>query len=388
MLYNAVMKKKTSALYIHIPFCIKKCKYCDFTSYSCYDQQEIYFDALINEIKIHAPTWQENIFDTIFFGGGTPSSVDPKYIKKVLDTVKQSLNTNLVEVSIEANPGTVDSVKLGSYIDSGINRISFGMQATQDDLLRRIGRIHTFDEAKRSVELAKSCGFDNINVDLMTGLPGQSVDDLIDSIKKTNAMGINHISMYTLKLEEGTSLYHEVMSNETILPDEKVEYMMSKEARTLLDKLGYKRYEISNYAKNGAMCLHNLHYWHNDDYLGVGVSASSSKSGYRTMNVASIDEYAKMIKSGELPYIEKEQSSNEEFAFDTLMLGLRLTEGVNIEEYYNRHGIKLLDRFDKTIAKFIEQGNIDVSNGRTRITDSGLDIQNVILVEFMEGYEF
>lgn len=388
MLYNAVMKKKTSALYIHIPFCIKKCKYCDFTSYNTYDKQELYFDALIDEIRLHAKSWTDNTFNTIFFGGGTPSSVDPKYIKKVLDTIKQFLNTNLVEVSIEANPGTVDNVKLKSYIDSGINRISFGMQATQDDLLRRIGRIHTFDEAKRSVELAKSCGFDNINVDLMTGLPGQRVNDLIESIKKTNAMGVNHISMYTLKLEEGTSLYREVMSNETTLPDEKVEYAMSKEARTLLDKLGYKRYEISNYAKNGAMCLHNLHYWHNDDYLGVGVSASSSKSGYRTMNVISIDEYAKMIKSGELPYSETEQSSDEEFAFETLMLGLRLTSGVDIEEYYKRHGIKLLEKFDKIIAKFIEQGHIDTSNGRIRLTDSGLDIQNTILVEFMEGYEF
>jgi oxygen-independent coproporphyrinogen-3 oxidase len=382
------MEKKTSALYIHIPFCLKKCKYCDFTSYSSYDKQEIYFDALIDEIKMHQKMWKDNTFDTIFFGGGPPSSVEPRYIKRVLDTIKSTFNTNLKEISIEANPGTVDSEKLKSYIDCGINRISFGMQATQDDLLCRIGRIHTFDEAKKSVELAKRCGFQNINVDLMTGLPGQNVDDLLESIKRTSELGVNHISMYTLKLEEGTALYHEVMSNKTTLPDEKIEYNMSKQARRLLNDLGYERYEISNYAKDGAECMHNLHYWYNDDYLGLGVSASSSKSGYRTMNVASINEYVKMIKRGELPYMEKEQSSDEEFAFETLMLGLRLTCGVDIEKYYKRHGIKLLERFDKIITKFEKQWHIDTLDGRIRLTESGLDIQNAILVEFMEGYEF
>ncbi len=187
--------KNKSALYIHIPFCIKKCKYCDFVSCNHYKLQDKYFKALYGEIKHHAENWKDNIFDTIYIGGGTPSSVNANYIAEIINTAENELNLDLKEVSIEANPGTVDKYKLEIYKECGINRISFGMQAMQDNILLAIGRLHSFREVQESIKLAQYAGFDNINIDLMTGLPHQSRDDLIQSIAAANVMGVNHISM-------------------------------------------------------------------------------------------------------------------------------------------------------------------------------------------------
>ncbi len=382
------MIKTTSALYIHIPFCVKKCKYCDFTSFENYDLQDEYFTALNNEIKLQAKAWQENIFDTIFIGGGTPSSVDAKHIKEIIDTAKKHLNLDLKEVTIEANPDSVDFDKLQSYIDMGINRISFGVQAVQNELLKKIGRIHIFSDVKKSVELAHKAGFQNISIDLMAGLPTQSESDLLESVSQCTDLNVNHISMYSLKLEEGTALYHEVMGGKSILPSSDKEWEMSKKARQLLATLGYARYEISNYAKSGYESLHNLHYWKNHDYLGVGVSASSAKKGLRTTNVKVITEYVKSINDGNLAYMDSAQSTDEEYAFETLMLGLRLKHGIDKHEYLCRHNIDLDQRFGEIIASMIKRKLIISSDDILRLTDFGMDIQNSVLVEFMEGFKF
>jgi len=387
-MYNSYMTKNASALYIHIPFCVKKCAYCDFASYENYDLQEAYFDALKNEILIQSKKWGKNVFDTIFIGGGTPSSVESYYISDTLERAYKALNIDLKEATIEVNPGTVDAEKLGAYRNMGINRISFGMQAAQDDILKAVGRIHTFSQAKDSVAIAKTAGFDNISIDLMSGLPGQSADNLIESVEITAKMGVSHISMYTLKLEEGTPLFTAVKNGQIILPDKDTEYEMSKAARERIVQLGYNRYEISNYAKDDKTCAHNLHYWHNDDYLGVGVAGASSKLGLRSMNTRGIKEYIDIINIGEMPYTEHAQSSEEEYAFETLMLGLRLVEGVNIVEYYIRHGIQLDKRFGELIVSLARRSLISLENDVLTLTEKGMDVQNSVLVEFMEGFDF
>ncbi|MCK5128961.1 MAG: radical SAM family heme chaperone HemW, partial [Clostridiales bacterium] len=360
---------------------------CDFASFTNYDGVDAYFDALKKEIIMQSEVWRDHTFDTVFIGGGTPSSVDITYIAQTLKIAKRYLTFDLKEVTIEANPGTVDAMRLTQYIDMGINRISFGLQAVQDDSLKKIGRIHTFEEAQKSVVLAKRAGFANISVDLMSGLPMQRSEDLIESVQKAHAMDIQHISMYTLKLEKGTALAQEVRQGKTTLPNEDAEYDMAQAARQLLATLGYQRYEISNYAKPEHACLHNLHYWHNDDYLGVGVAAASSRRRLRTTNTYAIDEYTKCIMKGELPYKEQAQSDDETLAFETLMLGLRLTEGVNIVEYYIRHGIQLDKRFNELIVSLTKRGLITFEDDVLCLTDEGMDVQNSVLVEFMEGFK-
>ncbi len=381
-------KQKKCALYIHIPFCVKKCAYCDFASYEDYSFQEAYFDALKKEIILAADKWKGRVFDTLFIGGGTPTSVKNEHIEQILDMSHRSLNLKLKEATVEANPGTVDMHKLQFYLYSGLNRISFGMQAAQDHLLKAVGRIHDFNEAKESVALAQRSGFSNINVDLMSGLPGQSVADLLESVKRTADMGVLHVSMYTLNLEEGTPLWDAVQKGSVILPSKDEEHEMSKAARVRLSELGYNRYEISNYAKPEHECRHNLHYWHNDDYLGLGLAAASSMSGLRTNNTRDIGEYIRKACGGQMPYDESSKSGEEEYAFETLMLGLRLVQGVDVAGYKERHKIDLIQRFGKEIDSLKERGLADVYEGRLYLTEHGMDIQNTVLVEFMEGFDF
>ncbi len=379
---------KKAGLYIHVPFCIRKCVYCDFASYEDYDMQEAYFDALVKEAKSVSENWCDSEFDTLFIGGGTPSSVKNEYIEKIIETVIKSFDIKLSEATIEANPGTVDIHKLQFFSYMGLNRISFGMQSAQDEILKKAGRIHTFAQTEESVGLAQKAGFSNISVDLMSGLSGQTEQDLISSVEKASKLGVNHISMYTLKLEEGTPLYRAVNAKKVVLPSKDEEYEMSKAARNRLAELGFDRYEISNYAKSGYECAHNLHYWHNDDYLGLGLAAASSKDGLRTTNTRDIKEYISKINSGKTAYSEYAQSSAEEYAFETLMLGLRITEGVNIAEYNMRHGINIMDRFGNLIQSLKERRLADVYEKRLYLTEEGMDLQNSVLVEFMEGYDF
>ena len=380
-------KMKKTALYIHIPFCLKKCAYCDFASYEDLSLQEAYFGALKKEIEIVAGEWEGRTFDTLFLGGGTPTCAEDIFIESVTEKAKRILKFDLKEATVEANPGTVGLEKLEFYRYMGINRISFGVQAAQDRLLKAVGRIHDFGTAAESVELAHHAGFRNINIDIMSGLPGQEAEDLLESVAQAEKLRATHISMYTLKLEENTPLYTAVNGGKITLPDKDEEYDMSKAARDRLSKLGYVRYEISNYAKPGFECLHNLHYWNNDDYLGVGLSASSGLNGRRTTNTRDIAEYIEKLNSGILPYAENAQSGSEEYAFETLMLGLRLVRGIDIDEYKARHGIDLRERFKETLASLRDRGLADIYEGRLYLTEHGMDIQNTVLVEFMEKFE-
>ena len=379
---------KKCALYIHVPFCVKKCLYCDFASSEDYSFQDDYFYALEKEIEMSEKMWSGRQFDTLFIGGGTPTSVKDEYIERILDKVSAIYSPKFIEATVEANPGTVDWKNLQFYRYMGIDRISFGVQAAQDWLLHAVGRIHDFDEAKESISLACRAGFKNISVDIMSGLPGQEKQDLLDSINQADKLCATHISMYTLKLEEGTPLYKSVKSGETELPSKDQEYEMSKAAQKQLAQKGYSRYEISNYAKPGFECLHNLHYWHNDDYLGLGLSASSSLNGLRMSNTRDMNEYIDKIHAGNMPYAEYAQSGEEEYAFETLMLGLRLVEGIDIAEYKARHGIDLMQRLGDEIESLQNRGLADVYKGRFYLSEEGLDLQNTVLVELMEKYDF
>jgi oxygen-independent coproporphyrinogen-3 oxidase len=350
--------------------------------------QEAYFDALLKEMELVESEWEGVRFDTLFIGGGTPTSVKNEYLERTLNEASLRFDVRFEEATIEANPGTVDIDKLKFYLFMGIDRISFGVQSTHDDVLKAVGRIHTFFDAREGVELAHKAGFSNISVDLMSGLPGQGKEHLLSSVKQVAKMKVNHVSMYTLKLEEETPLYGEVKGGIIILPSKDSEYEMSKSAREKLNRLGYKRYEISNYAKPGFECAHNLHYWNNDDFLGLGLAAASAKSGYRTTNTRDIHEYISKINSGKIAYAEKAQSCAEEYAFETLMLGLRLTKGVDLGEYVARHGIDLMERFKAEISDLKKRGLIKLCEGRMHLTDEGMDVQNTVLVELMEGFDF
>ena len=376
------------ALYIHVPFCVKKCLYCDFASSEDYSFQDDYFYALEKEIEMSAKMWEGRQFDTLFIGGGTPTSVNDEYIERILHKVDAVYSPKFIEATVEANPGTVDWKKLQFYRYMGIDRISFGVQAAQDWLLQAVGRIHDFDEAKESISLACRAGFKNISVDIMSGLPEQRKEDLLDSVNQADKLCATHISMYTLKLEEGTPLYKSVKSGKTLLPSKDEEYEMSKAARERLAQMGYLRYEISNYAKPGFECLHNLHYWHNDDYLGLGLSAASSLNGLRTTNTRIMSEYIDKINAGNMAYAESEQSGGEEYAFETLMLGLRLVEGVDMAGYKARHGIDIMQRLGAEIESLTSRGLADIYEGRLFLTEEGLDLQNTVLVELMEKYDF
>jgi oxygen-independent coproporphyrinogen-3 oxidase len=335
-----------------------------------------------------AAMWNGRQFDTLFIGGGTPTSVNDEYIERILEKVDAVYSPKFIEATVEANPGTVDWKKLQFYRYMGIDRISFGVQAAQDWLLQAVGRIHDFDEAKESIALACRAGFKNISVDIMSGLPDQRKEDLLDSVNQADKLCATHISMYTLKLEEGTPLYKSVKSGKTQLPSKDDEYEMAKAARERLAQMGYLRYEISNYAKPGFECLHNLHYWHNDDYLGLGLSAASSLNGLRTTNTRIMSEYIEKIHAGNMPYAESEQSSEEEYAFETLMLGLRLVEGVDMVAYKSRHGIDIMQRLGAEIESLKNRGLADIYEGRLCLTEQGLDLQNTVLVELMEKYNF
>ena len=380
--------KKKSALYIHIPFCVKKCAYCDFASYEDFSMQEVYFDALKKEIRVASEQWSNTEFDTLFLGGGTPSSVKNEYIEGALDAINKYFKVRFIESTIEANPGTVDWHKLQFYRYLGIDRISFGVQAAQDDLLSKVGRIHTFEEVQENLALACRAGFANISIDLMSGLPEQTEEDLLESVEQAKKLCVSHVSLYTLKLEEGTRLYDDVEKGRVSLPSKDEEYEMSFMARKRLKEHGYSRYEISNYAKEGFECKHNLHYWHNDDYLGLGLAAASAQDGLRSINSRDMGEYLFKINSGDFAYEESVKSSDEEFAYETLMLGLRLTRGVNIEEYKSRHNINLLERLKSEIESFSKRGLAEVSEGRFFFTEKGLDLQNSLLVDIMEKFDF
>ena len=364
--------KKPLGLYIHIPFCARKCNYCDFLSGPAdRETQKKYVDMLLQEIDSYSELLKTREAATIFFGGGTPSILPGEEITRILKKLHVLGNiSEAAEISIEANPGTVTEEKLRLWKQAGINRISFGLQSADNKELKRLGRIHTWEAFEENFHLARACGFANINVDLMSALPGQTVDTWRKTMEKVTDLNPEHISAYSLIIEEGTPFYEAYADHPELLPTEEEEREMYYETKTFLSSKGYERYEISNYAKSGYECRHNLSYWERTDYLGLGLGAASLLGNVRKSNQPELPEYLKGNFAGEEEVLD-ETAAMEEYFF----LGLRKMQGVDWTLYQAQ--------YEKTVQKLIEEGLIAQEGASIRLTELGIDVSNYVLAEFL-----
>ena len=387
---------KKLSVYIHIPYCVRKCAYCDFLSFPCGSPYGIehslkgYIKALKRELSEAASVYPGYMIDTVFFGGGTPSLPDASYIADIMDALRSLFPfTDEAECSIESNPGTVNREKLDIYLQSGLNRISFGLQSVHEKELKLLGRIHSYEDFERSLDAAIAAGFVNINADLMSALPGQDVSAWEECLEKTGAVKeLTHISAYSLILEEGTPFFERY--DENSLPSEEEDRAMYHAVPRILSAYGYSRYEVSNYAKSGYECRHNLAYWRRNDYLGVGLGAASCMGGIRRSNVRDMDAYIKAETCGEhgaeymdLICAEKEVLMPEDERLEMIMLGLRLTEGFSAEQLFSFADEELKKRYTEKFKELTAEGLINVRSGRVMLTDAGFDLADHVTRELM-----
>lgn len=365
---------KPLELYLHIPFCIRKCAYCDFLSAPAgAETRKQYVERLLEEIRQSEVLSKEYEVATAFFGGGTPSILEGGQIRAVLELLKsQFCFREDAEITMEANPGTVDREKLLQYRQAGINRISFGLQSSDDRELKLLGRIHTWEQFLESFRLAREAGFKNINVDLMSALPGQTAESYRNTLKRVLALEPEHISAYSLILEEGTPFYETYEAHPELLPTEDEERQMYYDTKEILHVHGYERYEISNYAKPGYACRHNLGYWERADYKGYGLGAASLLGNVRFSNQTDLQEYLTGNFKGSEERLT-EQAIREEYFF----LGLRKTEGV-VPGIYREH-------YEKLMEKLQMQQLLAEKNGKMYLTEKGIDVSNYVLAQFLDG---
>jgi oxygen-independent coproporphyrinogen-3 oxidase len=383
-------------IYIHIPFCVKKCDYCDFLSApSDSKTMKSYVRALINEIKLNKEKMNEYLVDSVFIGGGTPSILDENLILEIMNTLKMNCHMETdAEITIECNPETVTKEKLLTYMKAGINRISFGLQSANDKELKSIGRIHTYAQFVESYKLARECGFKNINIDLMSALPKQNTADYLETLQKVKALKPEHISAYSLIVEDGTKLKKRVEQAEKngykILPEEKEERNMYYATQSELKKEGYNRYEISNYAKSGFECRHNIGYWQRKEYLGFGIGAASLYKEERYNNKSDINFYIKQLlktDNSEDTIKEIEESrqklSEEEQMEEFMFLGLRMMKGISVKTFYEKFDKSYEDVYGKVSDKLLAQGLLEKEKDCIYLTERGIDISNYVMSEFL-----
>ncbi len=392
-------------LYIHIPFCVKKCLYCDFLS-GVFDEkmQRRYAAALCTEIKYSAKLHPDTIVSTIYVGGGTPSWLSEDLMDAIITTVKKSFKMDpLAEISVECNPGTLSSEKLNVYRSIGINRLSIGLQSANDDELKELGRIHDYNRFLHTFDLVRKAGFDNVNVDIMTGLPHQTIEKLERTLNAVTMLRPEHISAYSLIIEEGTPFYekykfdavkqHAGMETED-LPTDEESYRLYKYTMSYLESKGYKRYEISNYARNGKICRHNVGYWDRVPYLGLGLGAASLFDNVRTTNLRDIYKYVEVSEAIEAdkqldyefssPYFDSEEKLSKKDAMEEFMfLGLRKIDGVSRSDFFNMFGIDIEAIYGPIITALRNQGFMDAKEGRLFLTDIGIDVSNQVLSKFL-----
>jgi len=378
--------KKSIGVYIHIPFCISKCYYCDFNSFSNKNcLVEAYFDALKKEIIINSERAAEYEVKTVFIGGGTPSSVDPKYIEYILELCRKYYGLrDDAEISIEANPGTLSDIKLKTYKYIGINRLSIGLQAWQNKLLKSIGRIHRIEEFVNNFNLARDIGFNNINVDIIFSLPDQTLDDWYETLSNVAGIKPEHISCYSLKIEENTVLWEKYNKGQIKEIDDGLDREMYYIAKSELSRYGYNMYEISNFSKKGFECKHNLIYWNAESYLGFGAGAHSYFNGKRYSNFYSIEDYIENYMENEGKYIEEVVIDDKESMSEYIILGMRLTKGISILEFRERYGIEIMNIFGEQFDKLIARGLVENKDGRLMLTETGLDFANQVFMEFID----
>lgn len=372
-------------LYLHMPFCVRKCAYCDFLSFPTdQETQNLYTRRLREDIDAMGKKYGDIPVDTIFIGGGTPSVPDSALIVGIMEHVRKAFHVaEDAEISMEANPGTVTREKLTDYRRSGINRLSFGLQSANDRELKLLGRIHTWAEFLESFHLARECGFTNINIDLMSALPGQTRGSWKDTLKRVTDLNPEHISAYSLIIEDGTPFGEKYGSEEgrKLLPDEDSEREMYHETKRFLRDCGYERYEISNYAKPGRACRHNIGYWTGLPYLGLGLGASSYMDGCRFAVNSDMKQYLEE-KPGMFTDVEKltKKDMEEEFFY----VGLRMTAGVSLPEFERRFGVSAKDVYPGLMEMFVEEKAAVFQGDRFVLTDYGLDVSNYIMAQFLQ----
>ena len=411
-------------IYVHIPFCVKKCDYCDFISYSnCFDMQERYVEKLLEEIEENKNLLRNNFISTIYIGGGTPSAIKPELIKKILDKIydvagieieknngtsngsKKVIGNEMpdkkekIEITIEVNPGTTTKNNLQMYKNCGINRLSIGLQSTDDDILKEIGRIHNYEQFLDTYKWAEEAGFENINVDLMIGLPGQDVEILKNSLEDVVNLKPEpkHISVYSLIVEENTKIEQRIGSGELSLPDDEEERRQYHYMKNFLVLNGFKHYEISNFAKPGFESKHNMNCWEQKQYVGFGVAAHSYVNGVRYANTTDLKEYLNVENSMKNEF---EDNSKNKTGFATIktieetqnkldmekefmMLGLRKLDGVSISKFEQKFGENPIYLFRNELQKLVEEDLLEVDLDDIKLTSKGLDLANLVWEEFV-----
>ena len=377
---------KDLSLYIHIPFCKSKCSYCDFLSFADKDEKiEDYINALLTELKLYKDKLSNYQIKTIFIGGGTPTNIDAVYIEKILNYINKNYNVeNLEEVSIESNPGTLNEEKIKTYIRAGINRVSLGVQSLNDDILSSIGRIHTSKDFYDSFKLLRQMGIKNINVDLMFGLPSQSMEDVVYSLDKMIDLGVEHISYYGLILEEGTKLYDLYEKDKIFLPSEEKEREMYHSIVSILKNNGYDHYEISNFSLPGYECKHNLVYWDINPYIGIGLNSHSNMGGKRFSNTIDMDRYIDLLDQEKLPVIDQESIDKDTEIEEFCIMGLRKIAGIDKIQFFKRFDLNIEDIYNDEIQKHVKGGLINNNKYNISLTSKGLDLSNLVEIDFLK----
>ena len=385
-------------IYVHIPFCVKKCDYCDFISYSnCFDMQERYVEKLLEEIEENKDLLRNNFISTIYIGGGTPSAIKPELIKRILDKIYDVTGMeNKIEITIEVNPGTTTKNNLQMYKNCGINRLSIGLQSTDDAILKKIGRIHNYEQFLDTYKWAGEAGFENINADLMLGLPGQDIEILKNSLE--NVVNLKptpkHISVYSLIVEEGTKIERRINSGELSLPDDEEERRQYHYMKNFLELNGYKHYEISNFSKPGFESKHNINCWEQKQYVGFGVAAHSYVNGVRYANTSNLKEYLNANDNGSGDNLKEEGKFNTiktieetqdklDMEKEFMMLGLRKLDGVSISKFEHKFGENPIYLFRNELQKLVEEDLLEVDLDDIKLTSKGLDLANLVWEEFV-----
>lgn len=373
-----------AGIYIHIPFCLSKCYYCDFYSQTASeDVINEYVDCIVKEINIVLPQLSDKKFDTIYFGGGTPSLLKINQIGKILETLFKHINSsNINEITIEANPETLTRNKLKAFLELGINRLSIGVQSTNDYLLKLLNRVHNRKRAIQSIHLARESGFDNLNVDLIFGIPEQTIDDWKKTLDTITSFQPEHLSVYNLTVERGTRLHQLIKTKQLQLPSEDSQVKMFNFAMKYLTKKNYQHYEISNYALRGFACRHNLKYWEGDEYLGIGVASHSWIDGQRFFIPPKLKLYTENVKKGKLPYQYDKVKSLRRNIAEKLMMGLRLIGGINLNGFREKYDIDITQFFESEIKELYSMKLISISKNHLRLTKRGILLANEVMSKF------
>ena len=400
---------KNLELYIHIPFCMKKCAYCDFLSFPCDEKTQVaYADALIREIEYYGPKMKNYVVSTIFVGGGTPTWLNEEKMAEIFDAITTYFQvSNEAEITLECNPGTVTPAKLNLYKKIGVNRLSIGLQSADDTELQLLGRIHTFEKFLKTYEMARNAGFKNINVDLMSGIPYQTAEKFLHTLQKVVRLKPEHISVYSLIIEKGTPFYDTYQSDlelqeagkpTQMLPTEDEVYRIIKLTQQYLKKTGYEQYEISNFAQPGFECTHNIGYWTRENYLGLGIGAASLLDNIRYTNISEMETYIEKTKQIQLLSFEQPQGNAtvgtnlhaeafsvsrkaqmEEFMF----LGLRMNRGVTRQQFQDTFGIPIEGIYKDALEHLKAEGLLEIRAGQITLTEKGQDLSNYALAQFL-----